>query len=222
MNYAAITGDLVASRTHPDRAKVQREAVRVLEDLNAELRNALATSAVLTAGDEIQALLMRPSDIVHFVRVIKDRFRGSTDPRQEVAFGVGWGSLSTGIHGNETVERLDGPCFHLARKALGQAKKQRAWVIFSGFRKNEGDATDAALNSLFELMGAIRSGWTTTQSLYTEMAREHDKRVEVARAKGVSPSVITESLQSSHFEAILRGEETARRLLRAFDPQVGP
>lgn len=227
--YAAVTGDLVASRkvSAPERAEVQRETLKVLEELNRDLGQALARPAVLTAGDEIQALFRVPSEVVTFVRIIKDRLCGSAAPNQDIVFGVGFGVLSTGLLSQATsVEQLDGTCFHRARETLTQAKMRKAWVVFQGFGTVDGFDTvdgfgtvdDRTLTSLFELMGAIRAGWTSKQSLYTVELRSLGKRIEVARKLGVSPSVVTESLQLSRFDAILHGEEAARLVLRRFDP----
>lgn len=216
-HYAAVTGDLVASKKASPafRAEVQKETLKVIEELNEDLGQDLARPAALTAGDEIQALFCVPSRAVKFVQVIKDRLYGSATPNQEIVFGVGWGALSTGLLPEAaSVEQLDGTCFHRARETLTMAKKQKTWVVFQGF----GTDNDRTLTSLFELMGAIRAGWTIKQSCYTVDLRELGQRIAVARRHGVSPSVITESLQLSRFDAIMHGEEAARLILRRFDP----
>lgn len=218
-HYAAITGDLVASRKAPIslRAQVQTETLGVLDYLNQEFGQDMARPAVLTAGDEIQVLLHVPSRVVETLQIIKDRLFGSAAPDQDIVFGVGWGALSTGLLPEAlSAEQLDGPCFHHARETLAQAKKRKIWAVFQGF----GEIEDRTLGSLFELMGAIRKGWTAKQSYHTVEVRggKDRTRIEVARLRGVSPSVITESLQASHFDAIQNGEEAARRILREFDP----
>jgi SatD family (SatD) len=216
-HHAAVTGDLVASRkaSPASRAKVQQETLKVIEELNKDLQQDLARPAVLTGGDEIQALFRVPSRAVEFVQVIRDRLYSSATPHQDIVFGVGWGALSTGLLPEATsVEQLDGTCFHLARETLTIAKKRKTWVVLHGFGTDE----DRTLTSLFELMGAIRAGWTIKQSRYTVDLRELGQRISVARLHGVSPSVITESLQQSHIEAIMNGEEAARLILHQFDP----
>ena len=216
-HYAAVTGDLVASRKvpAPSRAQIQRGTLEALEELNGALGAVLARPAVLTAGDEIQALLRVPSRVVGFVQVLEDRLFGAAGAEQDIAFGVGWGELSTGLLSPaEGVEQLDGACFHRAREALVRAKKRKLWAVFQGF----GELEDRTLTSLFELMGAIRAGWTAKQHTHTLDLRQLGKRIAVARRRAVSPSVITESLQLSRFDAIQNGEETARRLLARFDP----
>ncbi|MFT7462375.1 MAG: hypothetical protein ACI9EF_000715 [Pseudohongiellaceae bacterium] len=103
----------------PDRAEVQQETLAVLEELNRDLGKALEKPAVLTAGDEIQALFRVPSEVVTFVRIIKDGLFGSAAPNQGIVFGVGFGALSAGLLPQATsVEQLDGTCFHRARETL--------------------------------------------------------------------------------------------------------
>ncbi|MFT5286071.1 MAG: hypothetical protein ACI8TQ_002239 [Planctomycetota bacterium] len=216
-NYAAVTGDLVASKKAPAdfRAKVQRETIKVINELNHELDEYLVRPAVLTAGDEIQALFSAPSQVVRFVQTIKDRLYGAGEPTQDIVFGLGWGPLSTGLLTEAlTVEHLDGPCFHQARETLNMAKKKQTWVVLKGF----GEELDRTLCSLFELMSSIRGDWTAKQSWYTVELRRLGKRIALAEYLGKSPSVITESLQRSHFDAILNGEQAVRCILQQFDP----
>jgi len=219
LHYAAVTGDLVASRkaTRAARATLQRRALDELERLNAELAADLVRPAVWTAGDEVQALLSRPSRVVELACSLEDGLSESAvpdAPAPRIVFGVGWGALSTGpLADATTVEHLDGDCFHHAREALSKAKKQRSWARFEGF----GDVADATLTSLFELMGAVRSDWTPLQREHTVELRRLGKRIEVARLRGVSPSVITESLQLAHFDVLLDAEAAARLALGAFD-----
>ncbi len=210
---AAVTGDLVASRDLPrdTRVELQQVVIELVADLNARLGDHMVRPAVLTAGDEIQTLLRDPAALVDLVQGAKDRLFGSAPADRDIVFGVGWGPLSTELDRGASVEQLDGPCFHRARAMLERAKKKKAWTMFEGF----GARNDRVLNSLFELMAAIRSGWTAKQHVHTVRLRELGKRIAVARELGVSPSVVTQSLQASRFDAILAGEETARRLLES-------
>ena len=219
VQYTASTGDLVGSRkpASGERAELQATTIKTLEQLNMELAPRLARPAVLTAGDEIQALFLEPSAAMDFMRILKDELFASAVPRQDIVFGVGRGQLSTGILAEATsVEHLDGPCFHSARAMLLDAKKRRVWAAFHGF----GQPEDQVLSSLFELMGAIRSGWTATQAQYGVSLRVLGKKVDVAREFGVSPSVITESLQASNFNAITGAESAVQELLRTFDRET--
>lgn len=217
--FVALTGDLVASRLQPpeSRTDVQQKVLGFLEGMNGKLGDQLARPLVLTAGDEIQGLLRVPSEVVRIIQELRDFLDGATEPGQEIVFGIGRGTLSTGLLPEARyVGQLDGPCFHRARSMLERAKKERIWATFEGF----GELEDVALNSLFELMGAIRDRWTLIQSKTALHSRRLGKRIEVARYLGVSPSVVTESLQASRFRAVENGEAAARRILARFDPQT--
>lgn len=208
----AITGELVASRKVPAeaRAEIQREIIEVLKDLNTANKSELLRPAVLTAGDGIQALFVIASTIVKFISDLTDHLPGLRAAKHGIVFGVGAGSLSTGDLTEATgVEHLSGTCFHEARGALTKAKKSKTWAVFQGF----GEGNDPTLTSLFELMGAIRSGWTDKQLEYTLDQRKLNKRIEVAKLHGVSPSVITESLQQSRYDAVRHGELAAHKIL---------
>lgn len=221
----ALIGDLVASREHPRRQEVQAELRRKLAALDEDLGpDVLGAPIALGAGDEVQALLRVPSHAVRVVQELTDHLQ--TAPlehgplEQEIAFGLGWGALSTGPlppppARAESTALLDGPCFHAARTALERAQKQRLWVACGGL----GGSRDLVLESLFELMGAIRGRWAPMQSRYALQMRRHGQQKGVAEEFGVSPSVISESLKAARFEAVLRGEEAARALLSALDPR---
>jgi len=185
--------------------------------MNGKSGDRLARPLVLTAGDEIQGLLRVPSEVVRIIQEIRDFLFGAAVPGQEIVFGIGRGALSTGLLPEaRLVGQLDGPCFHRARSMLERAKREKVWAAFEGF----GELEDVALNSLFELMGAIRATWTPIQSATIQELRRLGKRIEVARHMGVSPSVVTESLQASRFSAVDRGEAAARRILARFDPEA--
>jgi hypothetical protein len=203
--YAALIGDLVGSKGLPDRAALQKRLQSQFKSLNRQLgRQSLAAPLAFTAGDEFQALLLRPqagatiafelADALHPVRI---------------TFGLGWGGLSTAL--GTDVGSLDGPCFHRARAAQETASGQGQWLVASGF----GESIDSAVSALFLLMDVIRRGWTDKQAQYVRAARGQIQK-EVAGRFGVSPSVISESLQAASFEPLRAGEEAVHELLAEF------
>jgi hypothetical protein len=222
--FAAVTGDLVASRgAQPDdRRQIQVETMRLFDELGRELAGDLVLPFELSRGDEIQCLLRVPSRVPLVLQRFKDRFYGSAAPGREVVFGVGWGPLTPGLLAEATtVGQLDGPCFHRARAMLERAQKDGVWARFDGFEM-EGLDLDETLDALFELMAAIRADWAPMQSYYAVEMREHVRRVDLARMEDVSPSVITKSLKTAHYDAILRGEDAATALLARLDPRTEP
>src|SRR5690606_4619675 len=109
------------------------------------------------------------------------------------------------------VAALDGPCFHAARRRVSEAARRGRWVEVEGF----GEIEDEAASAFFLLIGVLRESWTVTQTKYARAARGRLQK-DVAEQFGVSPSVISESLKSARFEAVVAGENALRRLLGQF------
>lgn len=164
----------------------------------------LAAELAITAGDEVQGLLLRPGAAVDVVARLGDALHPV-----RIAWGVGAGELETDLQGD--VSLLDGPCFHRARGALEQAKKDGAWARVEGL----GPAVDRGLSALFRLMGAVREGWTDTQARYVRSVRGRLQK-EVAERYDVSPSVVSESLKAARYRDLVEGEGAARALLDLF------
>jgi hypothetical protein len=203
--YAALIGDLVGSKSLSDRAGLQRRLLALLKSLNRRLgRRNLAAPLAFTAGDEFQVLLLKPEAAVTIAVALADALHPV-----RVTFGLGWGTLSTAL--GPDVGALDGPCFHRARAAQETAHGQGGWLVASGF----GDPVDSAVSALFLLMDVIRRDWTAKQARYARAARGQIQR-EVAERFGVSPSVISESLQAAYFEPLRVGEMAVMTLLQAF------
>lgn len=205
LRYAALIGDIVASRSVPDRAALQERLHGALESLNRDTPGEhLAAPIAFTAGDEFQALLHQPQAAVEIIRRLADdlypvRFH----------FGLGFGALTTKLR--QEVGTLDGPCFHAARAAIERGGPQDRWVSVEGF----GDAPSRAAEAIFRLIDAIRSGWTEKQTRHARHARELPQK-EIAALLDVSPSVVSESLKAARFEAVREGEEAVRLLLLPF------
>lgn len=210
-NYAALIGDVVRSRRLPDRAASQRALQAAIAAANREwYPAALAAPLALTAGDEVQALFSRPEAAVAAVRTLSDALAPG-----RMAFGLGWGALSTDLEPDPAV--LDGPCFHAAREALEHAQKLGLWVVARGF----GGSADEALSALFGLLGVVRGRWTATQARYVAAARGALQK-DVAAQFGVSPSVVSESLSAASFHVVTAGEAALERLLARFLRTVPP
>lgn len=206
--YVALIGDLVGSRRLDDRAGVQRELQRAMRRLNRDLpAGALVAGLDFSSGDEVQALLADP---VPLVRMLSEL--GEVLHPVAMRFGIGFGPLSVAPRSPAPrAAQLDGPCFHRARRSLERAHALRAWARVEGF----GDGLDLALETILELAGELRAGWTRRQTEIVHAARGRQQKA-VAAELGVRPSVVSESLKAAHFEPLRRAEEALERLLRRF------
>lgn len=218
--YIALTGDLVASRAMgpQDRAELQRNMLDMLRAMNRELgRDALAAPLTLTAGDEIQGLFRRSDRLVEAIQELTDRLFGVA-AFPYVIFGAGRGHLTTDSIPPAPEQApnpalLDGPAFHRARAALEAAQRKRIWASFQGF----GTPEDEVLTALFALMGAVRSRWGAEQGATSYRVRRYTLQKDLAKVRGVSGSVVSESLSAAHHKTILAGEDAARKLLAKLD-----
>lgn len=203
-NYVALIGDVIGSRERVPRDRLQGDLKATLAVLNRRCRAGLASKLELSAGDEIQGLFRRPEAIVSVVTTLEERLFPA-----RLLYGLGYGPLATELA--LPTRQLDGPCFHRARGALDLARKQRLWIVASGF----GQIADDVLTAIFVLLGEIREQWTETQMRYAREARTALQK-QVAQQFGVAESTVSESLKAARFGTIQRGEQAASRLLARF------
>ena len=193
----ALIGDLVDSRGLGPAARA--EAQERLAGALAEANGALEVTAdlAITAGDEFEGLSPAPGALVDAAVLVSDALHGLAGVR----FGLGRGRLATPLTPGAAVGSLDGPCFHAARQGVDRARELGLWIALEG----EDGPLDDGLESLAELLGIERASWTEKQAVTVRLAREH-LQLEVAEQQGVSPSVISERLKATHFEAVMRAE----------------
>jgi hypothetical protein len=204
--YLALIGDIKRSRGVTERAALQRAMESSIGAANARFSGDTAADFALTLGDEFQGLLRKPDAVVDVIRTIDASLEGA-----RVRYGVGWGELSTDL--KDVAFRMDGPCFHRAREALLDGKREDRWVTVSGFGED-----DEVLNGLFWLIGAVLWQWTDIQRQTVSMIRSAGSQKEVAQARGVSVSAVSKALKSAMHEQVLAAERSAARILGRYDP----
>jgi len=200
----AVIGDIVESRSLPDRAAVQRRLLEAVDDFNRDHGDDLAAALRLTTGDEVQALLADPAVAVDLVTRLSDALRPA-----RLAWGLGRGPVSTDR--SDDVSAMDGPCFHRARAAVEAAADGGVWLQVRGFS----EVDDRVLSGLFRLLGVLRAGWTDTQFAYVRALRGATQR-EVAERFGRDETTVSRTLSRAHVHDVLEAEEAARALLAAY------
>ncbi|TDT62455.1 SatD family protein [Fonticella tunisiensis] len=115
--YGVVTMDLVRSREMDDRSRVQQKLDECINKINNKYREFLAAPIGFTTGDEWQALLYNPSKCYSIIEEFQ-QYLWTLD----ILFyaGIGIGELSTEVY--KEVNKMDGPCFHMAREAINIAK----------------------------------------------------------------------------------------------------
>ncbi len=206
--YYAIIGDMVASRELANRAEVQRQLKRVLNEIN-ESREGIAAKFTLTLGDEFQGLIEAGSGYtpIHAAIAIKNAIYPA-----KVRIGIGIGTMSTDIDPNFALG-ADGEAFHNARKALNEIVADEHGLGM--YRNGDGAILvrssmyliDECFNNTLQLMDAIRSKWKKKQGeiaryYLDEALKGNDvSQLEMSNKFGVTQGTISKNIASSDLYA---------------------
>lgn len=117
MDFMTIICDIKNSSFLENREEVQYKLIEMLKDTNNRFLASIAVPFIITVGDEWQGLLNYPCDYLD----ILDYFH-KTMGTIDFYCGLGVGPVT--VHNFElTVNQLDGPSFHKARRAIRLAKR---------------------------------------------------------------------------------------------------
>jgi hypothetical protein len=123
LQYLTMICDMKNSKSIKNREEAQNQLIQTLKEVNQMFSKELASSFIITIGDEWQGLLRYPCDYNVILSFFHQRLSNI-----DFYCGIGIGEIS--IHNFElTVNQLDGPSFHLARKALKIAKEANHSVV---------------------------------------------------------------------------------------------
>ena len=117
MDYATIICDIKNSARLENRQQIQYELIETIKQANSDFADIIASPFIITLGDEWQGLLKNPeeySEVIDFFRLKL--------PSIDFYCGVGIGEINI-FDFELTVNQLDGPSFHKARKAINIAKR---------------------------------------------------------------------------------------------------
>jgi hypothetical protein len=199
MDFIGVVADIVASRAETNRRQVQMKLVDVLEELNRERGDVLASPYTVTLGDEFQALYHAPFGL------FADLWRISAALHPTRArYSVALGALVTPVN-REQALGMDGPVFHIARDGIEQAKKLKAMFRIGGAITNLELINDALM-----LISHLARDWNSNR-----MAIEADLSLgkpvkEIAERVGISESGVYKNINAAALDtitAITRGIE---------------
>ncbi len=198
--YCAIIGDIRHSRQLPRRGAVQKRFAGSIEKINREFRKEIASSFLITLGDEFQGLLFSPAESYRLVR----RFQGLMEP-VPFSFGVGVGTLSTPLE--KLALGMDGEVFHRARAALEKARKTKRELLC--------DFDSPTLDLVNALIALLDDRWrriTPRQKEIRRLLLELDRQEAVARRLRISQPAV--SRVASSLRSLSEGERVLHEFLR--------
>lgn len=166
-NYKiALIADIVASKKIKDRQAVQELLSRILESVNHEFKENIASNLTITLGDEFQGII----DSVEAAFLIIDlvtlglelETKRATGEKVTLRWGIGIGRLSTPIKNRTVSIGTDGPAYWYAREAIDEVHQHNDYGQLN--EKLAIGQTDAVyFNSVIRLQNVIRNDWTQSQ-----------------------------------------------------------
>ena len=204
-----LIGDIVSSRTFPDRAALQARLSDVLATANGSGR--LTQGLHMTTGDEFQGAVATVPDAV---RLGLD-LRLDVLPEVELRIGVGIGAYRV-FDASATPVVQDGPAWWAARRAVETAedlasrpasRHVRSWA--AALERDGSDPSDdatvrtvAAVNAYLGIQDFVVSTMTPRQLRLLASALRGEPQREAARREKVTQSAVSQALHSSGGQAV--------------------
>jgi hypothetical protein len=208
--YCVLLADIVRSRRRSDAAAVQATLERVAGELGQAFESELASALTVTSGDELQALLFRPTRAFDLAYELTDRLHPL-----RVRFGVGRGELTTPLR--PSTGSLSGPAFYVARDAIDATRRAGRHIQFEGF----GDRTET-FSVVADCAIALVAGWTPAQRESVRAWLSAGSHQAAADQLGRERSTITRNLQRALAPEVQRVRELLRDLLDRYVPDTTP
>lgn len=211
--YVAIIGDMQSSKTIEDRKRVQKKLEKVLEEINMQYSDDIASKFMITLGDEFQGLLLSGSNVINIISKIER----SMYP-VKLRYGVGIGEITTDINPHMPIG-ADGPSYYRAREAIEslkeKEKKKQTYagdIIFKADDKNQ--AIMKMLNTIVELMFAIKAFWSDRQrEVIWDMLEYQDNQVNTARRLKIKQPTVQKMLAAGKYYAYKEAMDTIGSVL---------
>lgn len=214
MNYIAIIGDMIDSKSMADRAKFQEVLKSCLEKINDKHRESIASKFSITLGDEFQGLLLPNAPVFQILDEIKQEMSGIN-----LRFGVGLGQIVTDIN-PEISLGADGPAYWKAREAIQYIHQRNDYGNTQVALRMPDKGKEEVINSLLAASEAIRANWRDSQKellqtlLKLNIYDEQFEQQVLAKELGINPSALSKRLKSSGIRVYLRARKSAQSLLR--------
>lgn len=206
--YVVIIGDIVRSRrlSRKRRSTIQSRLKEVFVTLNRGNKRTVTTPLQFTAGDEFQGVLQNPGSAPLVIREVREAIAPVF-----VRFGIGIGEISTPVSAEP--QSMDGPAFHRARAGIERSSEFLDLICVISATPT----TDDVVNGLFDLLGVIRSKWSTRVQEVIRLYDQYQKLEPVAKRLNISAQAVSKHLRVSGYRAYARGEVLLMRFLAEYN-----
>jgi SatD family (SatD) len=203
---AAIIGDVVGSRSAPDRGRLHQAITAALADVGT---GAIDPPA-LTVGDEFQGTYGSVGEAIDAALSI----RLALQPDIDIRFGIGWGEVTLL---DKATRIQDGPGWWAAREAIewtaaAQAQPGLA-LVRTTFRSAaaggpDANAVNAALMCRDHLLGSLDD---RSERILRGLRAGRSKK-ELAMAEGISASAVSQRAGRAGLDLIVAASQELRQI----------
>jgi hypothetical protein len=197
-SYAALVGDVIASRQTGDREQLQHFLDRAM------IRGNTVAPAVqplrMTIGDEFQGLF---EDVQSAVSATLE-IRLALLPSVDVRIGIGWGTLD--MVPKDPPFGQDGPCWWRAREAIDEVKESESSnAVPRSIRTlvKTGDGDEELFNAYLVSRDHITEAWDEVDFEIARLHIEGTNQTEISRQVGLSQSSVSRRLQNHGILVVL-------------------
>lgn len=218
--YVAIVGDIKKSKKIDNRSEVQNKLKQVLEEINNKYKSDVSAKFIITLGDEFQGLL---GNGINTINIISEIERKMYPVRMR--FGIGIGKITTDVN-KEMALGADGPGYYKARNAIEYLKdnenKKQAIAADVRFEvESDNQATTIMLNTILELMTAIKESWSDRQrEIIWNMLEYQDSQIDVAKRLKIQQPAVQKSFSKGKYYAYKDALDTIGKALEEIRREV--
>ncbi len=212
ISSASLIGDVVASKSHPDRVHMQGllvAALRRVDDMIPGVQH-----LEVTIGDEFQGAYATVGDAALVSLLVRLELLPDIDTR----YGLGWGAMTVFDPVRRPMSQ-DGPAWWAARRAIAEVKKRsvqarsrslRTWFAGGDAEADPGTVPASFVNAFLlcrdGTVGRMSErGLRLLRGLMAGLAQ-----ADIARPEGISQSAVSQQLTSSGAYAIRDAHDELR------------
>lgn len=210
-SYVATIGDIIDSKNIEYRQEIQTKLLNTLDRINSKYRQLIVSNFKITLGDELEGLMSINGD---WICIINELYFSMYPTK--IRFGVGVGNITTQIQ-TMNIQEMDGPAFHLVRKAIEQLTKEkqkyRGNINYFKIYIHDQSKTEI-MNNTLSLLSILYSSYTSRQVeiLHAYMNHEMNQFKTVAFLK-IGQLAISKTLKKTEFYEVKDSWDLLDRLV---------
>ncbi len=201
MNYFVVIGDIIRSRSVPNRYELQESFAMTLREVQHNYGDQITSPLTLTIGDEFQAIISIANGLFKMMYEIELQLKNV-----ELRYGLGIGEIYTPINKISSIG-MDGPAFHLAREAVEEARREGIRYKF----KHKGELAEKRINTLFRWMDVTTRKWNKQRKAILQYYQEEYTQQEIARWVQISQPAVSKNINDPYFKLV---DQTQRLIIK--------